>query len=73
MVYELLKFIENQLVFNKDKNLKVYKMDDYEWWISDKSEEETIESYVKEYGGNSRYFANIDDIEECNLECDGMF
>ena len=73
MVYKLLKFIENQPVLNEDKNLKVYKMDDYEWWVSDKSKEETIESYVKEYGEDSRCFANIDNIEECNLKNDRMF
>lgn len=72
-VYELLNFIENQPNLNKNKNLKVYRMDYYEWWVSDKSEEETIDSYVEKYGEYNRRFVNIDDIEECSLENEGMF
>lgn len=51
------------------RDLKVYKMDDYEWWITDKSLEETIETFCNEYGIDREEL----EPEECNIDTDGMW
>lgn len=52
--------------------LHVYRMDDCEWWLSHLSKEETREIYINEYGVKEEDI-DLEEIEECDLEKDGMF
>lgn len=52
--------------------LRVYRMDDCEWWLSHLSKEETREIYINEYGVKEEDI-DLEEIEECDLEKDGMF
>ena len=53
----------------QERELSIYKIGDYEWWLSDKGEEETLAAYCKEYGEN----IELDVINKCDLDKDGMF
>ncbi len=59
---ECIKCIETGQVF-------VYKMNDYEWWASKLSIEETEDFIEKEIGGEN----DLDDIEECDIDSEGMW
>jgi lysyl-tRNA synthetase class II len=50
------------------RNIKVYKMNDYEWWASDLSAEETNELYKQEIGEEN----DLEDIEECDIDKEGL-
>lgn len=50
-------------------NIKVYRMDEYEWWASTWSEEDTNKFFNEFYGTDN----SVEDIEECNLEEIGMW
>lgn len=52
--------------------LKVFKMNDYEWVVSPLSKEETNEWYIK-YVDCDAEDQLIEDVEECNIETDGMW
>lgn len=49
--------------------IKVYKMNDYEWWASKLSIEETEKFIREEIGGKN----DIEDIEECDIDKEGMW
>lgn len=51
------------------KELKVYKMNDYEWYITPLSIEETIKWYNKEFDDD----ITENDIEEADLDAEGMW
>lgn len=51
------------------EEIKVYKMNDYEWWASKLSIEETEDFIEKKIGGEN----DLDYVEECNLDKDGMW
>jgi hypothetical protein len=50
-------------------DIKVYKMNDYEWWASNLSAEETNAFYKQEIGEEN----DLEDIEECDIDKDGMW
>lgn len=56
-----------------DPELKVYKIEDCEWWVSDLSLEETVQVYCKEYGFRFDEFDMDDGIKECDIENEGMY
>lgn len=51
------------------ENVKVYRMDDCEWWASKWNEEETNKFFNEEYGTENE----IEDVKECNMDKDGMW
>lgn len=57
---------------NKVNDVKVFKMDDYEWWASKWDKGNTHDYYLKEYGLDKED-APIEDIQECNLDTEGMW
>lgn len=54
------------------KNIKVYKMNDYEWWASKLDKRETLDFYLKEMGMDEEDNP-IEDIEEINIDEKGMW
>lgn len=54
---------------SKETNIKVYRMDDYEWWASKWDKEKTNNFFNKEYGTENE----IKYVEECDLDKDGMW
>lgn len=50
------------------EGIKVYKMNDYEWWASKLSIEETAKFIENEI----RRENDLDDVKECDLDKDGM-
>ena len=52
---------------------KVYRMNDYEWWASNLTPEETLEHYMLETGIEPEDTYPVEEITECNLDKDGMF
>jgi hypothetical protein len=50
-------------------DITVYKLNEYEWWASKLSIEETEAFYEKEIGEEN----DIEDIEECNIDKEGMW
>ena len=48
--------------------VKVYKMNDYSWFVSKWGIKETNDFYSREYDDN-----DIGDIEECDLDTEGMW
>lgn len=50
-------------------SIKVYKMDDYEWWASKWDKEKTNNFFNEEYGTENE----IEDVKECDLDKDGMW
>lgn len=50
-------------------DIKVYKMNDYEWWASKLSIEDTEAFYEKEIGEVN----DLEDIEECDIDKEGMW
>lgn len=54
------------------EKIKVYKMNDYEWWASKWSIEKTNEYYKKEYGLTEEENPT-EEIEECDLDKEGMW
>lgn len=50
-------------------NIKVFKMNDYEWWASKWNKEETNEFYKKEIGEEN----SLEEIRECDLDKEGMW
>lgn len=51
-----------------DNELKVFKMNDYEWWVTNGYAEDLNDYYNEHIGENS-----IDDVELCDLNKDGMW
>lgn len=51
------------------ENVKVYRMDDYEWWASKWNKEETNNFFNEEYGTENE----IEDVEEYDLDKKGMW
>lgn len=49
--------------------ISVFKMNDYEWWASRLSIEETEKYYEKEIGEENE----IEDIKECDIDKEGMW
>ena len=52
--------------------LKVFKMNDYEWWCTHIGLKEFYTWYLKEYGLDTEDNP-LDDIVECDLDNDGMW
>lgn len=53
-------------------SIKVYKMNDYEWWASRLDPRETLDIYLKEYGLEEEDNP-IDYISECDIDKEGMW
>lgn len=53
-------------------NIKVYKMNDYEWWASKLGKKETNEFYKKELRLTEEDNPS-EDIKECNIDKEGMW
>lgn len=51
-----------------DSDIKVYKMNEYEWLASKWSIEKTNEWYENHFDDNP-----IEDVKECNLDTEGMW
>lgn len=49
--------------------IKVYKMDDYEWWASKLDKDETNDFFNEEYGNDN----DVDEVRECDLDNEGMW
>jgi hypothetical protein len=49
--------------------ISVFKMNDYEWWASNLSLEETKKYYEKVFGED----IEIEDIKECDIDKEGMW
>lgn len=54
------------------ENVKVFRMNDYEWWATKLDKEETNEFYLKETGLDEEDNP-LEEIEECNLDKEGMW
>ena len=54
------------------ENIRVFKMNDYEWWASKWDMKRTNEWYKKEHG-LSEEDNPLEDIRECNLDTEGMW
>jgi hypothetical protein len=50
-------------------DISVYKMNDYEWWTSKLSADDTEAFYEKEIGEKN----DIEDIKECGIDKEGMW
>ena len=55
-----------------DSYLKVFKMNDYEWWCTDKELEEFYPWYLKEHGLDPEDNP-LEEVAECDLDNDGMW
>lgn len=53
-------------------SIRVYKMNDYEWWASELDKKETNEFYKKELGLTNEDNP-LEDIKECNIDKEGMW
>lgn len=53
-------------------DVKVFRMDDYEWWATKWDLERTHEYYIKEYGLDSEDCL-IEDVRECDIDKEGMW
>lgn len=53
-------------------SIKVYKMNDYEWWASRLDPRETLDIYLKECGLEEEDNP-IDYISECDIDKEGMW
>jgi len=53
------------------KNIKVYKMDEYDWVATDKSFDETVEWYGKLSEPMDE--EQIEDISECDISTEGFW
>lgn len=51
------------------ESVKVYRMDDYEWWASKWDKEDTNNFFNEEYGTDN----DLDEIRECDLDKNGMW
>lgn len=72
-VYKLINMVNEKNGTKPQKELFVYRMDDYEWWVSDVNEEETANAYCDEYGVQLGSDIEVDDITVCSLVKDGMY
>ncbi|WIV11148.1 hypothetical protein [Proteiniborus sp. MB09-C3] len=53
-------------------DIKVYKINDYEWWASKLNIEETLDFYLKEYNLDEDDNP-IENIKECDIDKEGMW
>lgn len=53
-------------------SVKVYKMNDYEWWASKLCPRETRDIYLEEYDLD-KDDNPLEDIRECNIDEEGMW
>lgn len=53
-------------------DIKVYKMNDYEWWASKLNKRETLDFYLKETGLDEDENP-LEDIIECDIDNEGMW
>lgn len=53
-------------------DIKVYKMNDYEWWASMLDKRATLDFYLKETGLDDEENP-IEDIRECDIDKEGMW
>lgn len=53
---------------NNIDQVKVFKMNDYSWFVSKWGIEETNNYYNREYDEN-----DIEEVEECDIDTDGMW
>ena len=53
-------------------DIKVYKMNDYEWWASKLSIQETLDFYLKETGLDEEENP-LEDIKELDIDKEGMW
>lgn len=53
-------------------DIKVYKMNDYEWWASKLNKRETLDFYLKETGLDEDENP-LEDIIECDIDTEGMW
>lgn len=51
------------------ENIKVYRMDDCEWWASKWDKERTNDFFNEEYGTDNE----LEDIKECDIDKEGMW
>ena len=51
------------------ENIKVYRMDDYEWWASKWDKKRTNDFFNEEYGTDNE----VEDIRECDIDKEGMW
>lgn len=52
-----------------EQNFKVYKLNDYEWYITPWNLSDTLNWYNKEFGDD----LTTNDVEESNLDLEGMW
>ena len=62
----------NEEVDNSHMRLKVYRMNDCEWWCTHLEIEEFYDWYLKEHGLDQEDNP-LEDVEECDLDKDGMW
>lgn len=55
------------------ENIKVYKMNDYEWWVSKNGVEELICWYRENIDDSFTYEEMLGEVKECNLDKEGMW
>lgn len=53
-------------------NIKVYKINDYEWWASKLDKRKTLDFYLKETGIEEEENP-LEDITECDINQEGMW
>ncbi|GEM_PF-1156375 len=59
-------------IYKELEKIKVYKMNDYEWWASKWDKQETNEWYKKEHG-LSEQDNPIEEVVESDLDKEGMW
>ena len=73
--YSLVKevtTITNEEIDNSCMGLKVFKMNDVEWWCTHMELKEFYSWYLKEHGLDPEDNP-LDEIKECDLDSDGMW
>lgn len=53
--------------------IKVYKMNDYEWWASKNGVDELICWYRENIDDSLTFEEMLEEVEECDLDKDGMW
>lgn len=60
-------------LYSHNNKAKVYKMNDFEWWASNLSKEETLQFYLKYTGVSEDETYPVEDITECDLDTEGQY
>lgn len=74
-VYKLVSMVNEEIEKHPrpTKRLRVYKIEECEYWVSDLDEYGTLKAFSEEYGKVIGFDVTLSDIEQINDETEGMF